>query len=202
MTSEVGFYAFSGLFPDMYRLQFNVPVNFLFTRQGADPAANDSDADADATGRTGLVTLAGGENRLDIGAGVIPESGSVLGTAYIDVDADGVLDPGERGRPGLVATAVPGPFSIPAAGAVTGIDFGFARAAAPTDEPMEGADGGPRTDHGPDEADTGGAVPRQGLVETGASIGPGAVLLSLSLVLLGSGAVLLARIASRRREMC
>ncbi len=99
-TDNNGFYHFRDLEPGTYQVQFVAPADFEFTlvNQGSDDAA-DSDADL-STGKTQQVTLAVGENRLDLDAGIFKPA-SVGDRVWIDVNGNGIQDAGEAGIAGV-----------------------------------------------------------------------------------------------------
>jgi len=77
MTDRDGNYTFPGLPPGQYRVEFVAPGGYTFTQQGrgCDP---DLDSDPDAiTGRTPGVTLAPGQTRVDLDAGLVATPTSV-----------------------------------------------------------------------------------------------------------------------------
>jgi uncharacterized repeat protein (TIGR01451 family)/fimbrial isopeptide formation D2 family protein len=102
-TAGGGLYNFGNLAPGDYRVEFVSPADRAFAKldQGGDDA-KDSDADR-ATGRTGLVTVASGQTRDDVDAGLV-SLGSLAGRAWLDRDGNGLDQPGEAGRAGVVVT--------------------------------------------------------------------------------------------------
>jgi|GEM_PF-1064705 len=69
-SGNPGYYLFEGLKSGKYSVRFDLPVGFAFTTPGASSgAANDSNADA--SGKTGLVTLKAGASDLTIDAGLV-----------------------------------------------------------------------------------------------------------------------------------
>ena len=71
-TAADGTYRFSLLIPGTYYVEFALPSGHLFSPRGA--GGNDAlDSDVNpATGRTALITLAAGEIRLSVDAGMVP----------------------------------------------------------------------------------------------------------------------------------
>ncbi|MCP4030961.1 MAG: hypothetical protein GY734_06920, partial [Herbaspirillum sp.] len=69
-TDSSGYYVFTGLSPDDYVVEFELPEEYSFTGQdqGTDDSA-DSDADT-TTGRTETITLSAGEDNLTVDAGM------------------------------------------------------------------------------------------------------------------------------------
>ena len=72
-TDACGFYKFSGLIGDQqYKLQFTAPAGYLFT--GQDKGTNDTlDSDVNSAGLTNAFTLAAGQNKTDIDAGLVKQ---------------------------------------------------------------------------------------------------------------------------------
>ncbi|MCX7376993.1 MAG: carboxypeptidase regulatory-like domain-containing protein [Alphaproteobacteria bacterium] len=69
VTDASGYYNFAGLMPGSYSVQFVAPSGYAFTPQ--DRGTKDAvDSDANASGRTGTVTLASGQNNTTIDAGL------------------------------------------------------------------------------------------------------------------------------------
>ncbi|MEL7428333.1 MAG: SdrD B-like domain-containing protein, partial [Bacteroidota bacterium] len=99
-TDGNGFYAFTGLTPGDYVVEFEAPVGFEASPQdaGGDDTV-DSDADP-VTGQTGTITLSSGENDLTNDAGFY-ENASLGDFVFLDEDADGIQDPGETGVPNV-----------------------------------------------------------------------------------------------------
>lgn len=97
-----GLYSFDDLLPGDYYLVFSdLPTGYAITRvqQGGDDT-RDSDADP-ISRRTGFISLPSGANdtRWDVG---LFQTSSVGDRVWIDLDADGVQDPGEDvGVPGV-----------------------------------------------------------------------------------------------------
>ncbi|MDN3635365.1 choice-of-anchor A family protein, partial [Neolewinella lacunae] len=71
-TGPNGFYAFTGLVPGTYSVQFVLPNGYNFTTLGAvgSNETNDSDADPAMNGMTDPVTLVNGQNYPDLDAGI------------------------------------------------------------------------------------------------------------------------------------
>ncbi len=96
-TDSEGRYLFSGLSAGDYVVEFVTPAGLEFVDrfQGGD-AALDSDADP-VTGRV-LVSLAAGENRTDVDAGLTAPAAETIrlgDLVWLDGDNNGVADPGE-----------------------------------------------------------------------------------------------------------
>ena len=99
-TDANGYYLFVNLQPISYRIVFERPDNYVFTRA----LIGDSDTDSDAgstTGVTAVVTVALGDARRDIDAGLI-ELSSIGNFVWLDQNADGVQNAGEPGLAGVV----------------------------------------------------------------------------------------------------
>lgn len=95
-TDENGLYLFSGLLPGDYKVRFDKPADYAFSPTTAGGNANvDSDA-GQADGTTGTVTLAAGDNRRDIDAGVYGLV-SLGDRVWFDSDANGKQDDDEMG---------------------------------------------------------------------------------------------------------
>ena len=102
-TAADGTYAFTGLTPGSYRVEFTAPAGYTISPadQGGDDTV-DSDADP-TTGQTALVTLASGDNDTSIDTGMY--QGASLGDlVWTDDDADGIQDAGETGLGGVTVT--------------------------------------------------------------------------------------------------
>jgi protocatechuate 3,4-dioxygenase beta subunit len=106
ITDASGNYLFTNLPPGTYIVAFsNLPTGTVITtaNQGADDSA-DSDADP-ATGRTGPITLTGGQTDLTLDAGIRPQAGVTVGNfVWRDNNGNGVQDAGEPGVQGVTAT--------------------------------------------------------------------------------------------------
>jgi uncharacterized repeat protein (TIGR01451 family) len=107
-TSSGGAYAFTGLTPGSYIVEFVLPSGYTFAPQdqGADDAL-DSDADV-TTGRTAAVTLASGENNTTLDAGMFSTTTGLGDFVWNDLDRDGVQDLGESGIDGVTVNLLDG----------------------------------------------------------------------------------------------
>ena len=96
-TDANGNYSFVDLMPGNYSVQFGRPSGSSYTamKQGGDPTV-DSDANP-MTGSTLLFSLAPGENKTDLDAGIIPNSGAIGDRVWHDADNNGIQDEGETG---------------------------------------------------------------------------------------------------------
>ncbi|MEM9496133.1 MAG: SdrD B-like domain-containing protein [Pseudomonadota bacterium] len=103
-TDANGNYLFDGLDAGQYSISVVRPNGFNFTTQDVGDDNGDSDVNV-ATGRTDVFTLAEGERRDDIDAGLVrevpPAGGTFTGRVWRDEDDDGVQDGGEPGVPGV-----------------------------------------------------------------------------------------------------
>jgi hypothetical protein len=103
VTDATGFYMFNNLNPGFYTVGFsNIPVNTTFTTKNAagSNANNNSDVNV-GTGRTDQITLAAGQIRTDVDAGLISNFAAVGDYVWYDVNANGIQDAGEPGVPGV-----------------------------------------------------------------------------------------------------
>ncbi len=102
-TGVDGLYSFADLTPGReYVVEFTLPTGFdAFTQQdaGSDDAL-DSDADL-TTGRSGVITLASGENNTTIDAGVV-QFASLGDLVWRDSNTNGIQDSGELGIEGVL----------------------------------------------------------------------------------------------------
>ncbi|GAB4034720.1 hypothetical protein GCM10028809_41120 [Spirosoma gilvum] len=106
VTNASGFYSFTGLTPGSslsYSVGFTAPAGYTATlaQQGGNDA-KDSDADL-ITGKTRSVTLAPGENNLNLDAGFYIPSAGLGDFVWLDLDKDGIQDLGEPGIAGVTA---------------------------------------------------------------------------------------------------
>jgi len=115
-TAGGGFYQFSGLRPDAYRVHIpaanfgagmaleHAPLSSVVTNTADDGIDNDDNGSQTASGAavTGpLVTLAAGETDDTVDFGFVP-NGSIGNWVFADADNNGVRDAGENGIPGVV----------------------------------------------------------------------------------------------------
>src|SRR5439155_1326858 len=102
VTGTDGVYRFDDLAPGDYRTRYTLPSGYQlgYRDQGGDES-RDSDLDpADATAR---FDLAAGEARADVDGGLY-RLGSVGNLAWVDANANGVQDAGEKGLAGVAVT--------------------------------------------------------------------------------------------------
>ena len=103
VTDDNGYYTFMNLTPGSYRLTFtNLPEGSLFTKQGQGTTATDNDADA--TGKTALITLAAGEFNNTIDAGVVLQKAGLGDYVWSDTDGNGVQNATEMGMAGITVS--------------------------------------------------------------------------------------------------
>ena len=107
-TDANGLYTFTNLLPGSYVVEFVKPADTVFSpqNQGGDPA-KDSNADT-TTGKSGIVTLVGGQFDDTIDAGIYtpaspppPTSASLGNLVWNDTNQNGVQDAGEVGVPNV-----------------------------------------------------------------------------------------------------
>ena len=98
-----GYYRLVGVQAGDYIVEFVNPSGYIFTVQDTDSqglaGTNNSDA-AIPLGRTASFTLAGGETKVNVDAGLV-EASSVGDFAWFDVTGDGLQSPGEPGINGV-----------------------------------------------------------------------------------------------------
>ncbi|MFC5405982.1 SdrD B-like domain-containing protein [Cohnella soli] len=100
-----GYYIFTNLVPGTYKVKFKAPGGYMFSTKNVPAATPALDSDAGLDGSTDAITLAPGENNLDIDAGIvlIPAVPLVsLGDfVWIDTNSDGIQDTDEAGLNGV-----------------------------------------------------------------------------------------------------
>lgn len=103
ITDANGMYLFSNVLPGTYSVGFsNIPSSSAFTTQNAagGTAATNSDPDP-ATGRTAPFTLAAGQSKTDVDAGLVSLKASVGNYVWNDLNSNGIQDANEPGIPGV-----------------------------------------------------------------------------------------------------
>lgn len=91
-TDDAGNYSFSGLAAGDYTVTVVAPGAYGFSAQGAGNDAT-ADSDVDATGSTGVITLAAGESNLDVDAGLVdPGTGVIEGRVFCDENGNDLND--------------------------------------------------------------------------------------------------------------
>ncbi|MCK6394374.1 SdrD B-like domain-containing protein [Zoogloea sp.] len=102
-TDTNGNYKFSNLNPGDYSVQVVAPTGYAFSAK--DQGTNDgADSDVDTvTGKSGVVTLAAGENNVSLDAGIYfkPTTGSIGDRVWEDMNYNGIQDAGEAGIKGV-----------------------------------------------------------------------------------------------------
>lgn len=110
LTNALGEYMFTGLNAGSYMVEFsNLPSGFSLTSQNA---GSDDEIDSDGgtlsggKSRTGVYTLAQGEDNLTVDLGIKPpaNTNSLGNYVWYDTDADGIQDGTEIGVPGAMVT--------------------------------------------------------------------------------------------------
>jgi protocatechuate 3,4-dioxygenase beta subunit len=100
-TSATGAYSFPMLLAGTYQVKFTAPSGYFFTTKDAVAAVEATDSDADPiTGSTADIILAGGDDDLDVDAGLY-KKGAIGDRAWKDVNADGILQSTELGFAGV-----------------------------------------------------------------------------------------------------
>jgi SdrD B-like domain/Secretion system C-terminal sorting domain len=104
-TNALGQYIFTDLAASGYRVQFDLPINTVFTTSNI--GDDQADSDADATGLTAIITLGAGDNITTVDAGIYNPSagtGSIGNFVWDDKNVNGLQDLAtERGEPGIKA---------------------------------------------------------------------------------------------------
>ena len=108
-TDKEGNYLFTDLPDGTYSVKFaQLPNGYVFSPKNTGAIGTDSDADP-ATGKTGNVTVTGGQTNLTLDAGIYSSTKAALGNkVWSDDDGDGVQDPGEDGIAGVLVTLYDG----------------------------------------------------------------------------------------------
>jgi serine-aspartate repeat-containing protein C/D/E len=105
-TDANGNYLFTQIGAGQYAIEVVKPGDYSFTLRDAGTDGGDSDVDT-TTGRSGLYTLALGEQNLTVDAGLqappCPPTASLGDKVWIDSNANGQQDAGEAGLPVLKA---------------------------------------------------------------------------------------------------
>ncbi|MFW2383844.1 MAG: SdrD B-like domain-containing protein, partial [Acidimicrobiales bacterium] len=99
-TASDGSYRLAWLSAGNYEVRFSAPAGFIFSPadSGGDDAA-DSDSNV-ATGVTGTIALAAGQNLTNVDAGLY-QLATIGDLVWDDLDADGIQDSGEPGLGGI-----------------------------------------------------------------------------------------------------
>jgi len=105
-TDANGNYRFEGLVPDAeYQVRFDKPAGHVAS--AGDVGHDDGDSDADADGKSQVLTLASGENNASVDAGFY-KTAKLGDRVWLDADGNGVQDAGETGVAGVKVTLVGG----------------------------------------------------------------------------------------------
>jgi protocatechuate 3,4-dioxygenase beta subunit len=104
-TDADGLYAFTGLRPGTYDVQFDTPSGFVVTRQ--DVGGDATDSNIDASGLTGRYTLSSGDALTTVDAGYYRPA-SLGDRLWLDADGNGRQDEGEAGIAGQTVTLIGG----------------------------------------------------------------------------------------------
>ncbi|GAA4848541.1 hypothetical protein GCM10023310_28430 [Paenibacillus vulneris] len=102
VTARNGLYEFNHLTSGDYRVEFVLPKGLAFTKKG-DGTKRDIDSDADASGRSDLISLGPDEVNLTVDAGLLEPNSSIGNRVWLDVNKNGLQDAGE---PGINGAAV------------------------------------------------------------------------------------------------
>ena len=108
-TNASGLYSFTGLTPGVkYSVRFVTPAGYTSTSVSV--GGNDTkDSDADPiTGKTRSVTLAPGENNMNLDAGFYIPSAGLGDYVFVDANKNGVQDGGDSPIPGVVVVLLNG----------------------------------------------------------------------------------------------
>ncbi|WP_282942288.1 SdrD B-like domain-containing protein [Paenibacillus sp. RC67] len=96
VTSGTGLYEFNHLTSGDYVVEFVLPTGLAFTTKG-DGSKREIDSDADAAGKTGIISLAQDEVNLTIDAGILEPNSSLGNRVWLDDNRNGLQDAGEPG---------------------------------------------------------------------------------------------------------
>lgn len=98
-TNGSGLYAFTGLVPGNYSVQFVQPGGFTQVSP-ANVGSDASDSDGDTTLTTAQVTLTSGDNNTTLDQGFY-NLASLGDFVWVDLNANGIQDAGDLGKPGV-----------------------------------------------------------------------------------------------------
>ena len=105
VTDGEGYYWFLNLQAGTYSVGFPTFVKGLYPLTAANLGVEATDSDADTTtGKTASVTLAAGEVNPDVDAGYYSPLASIGDFVWLDLNRDGVQQPGEPGIAGVIVT--------------------------------------------------------------------------------------------------
>lgn len=94
---QAGSYSFVDVEPGTYSLRFTAPAGYIFVNNGAGSITADNDNDARLDGTTAEFSLASGQARAGLDAGLRGTAG-LSGIVWVDEDRDGVRDDSDTGR--------------------------------------------------------------------------------------------------------
>ncbi|MFD2329970.1 SdrD B-like domain-containing protein [Cohnella sp. GCM10020058] len=102
VTDASGNYLFTNLYPGNYKVRFDLPSGYMFTKSLATGTGytTDNDSNVDAAGTTGLISLTAGQDDLSIDAGIVLPA-AIGDFVWEDADSNGIQGPDEKGRNGL-----------------------------------------------------------------------------------------------------
>lgn len=102
VTSASGNYQFTNLYPGDYKVRFDLPTGYLFTKSLVTGTGytTDNDSNADTAGTTGMITLTAGQDDLSIDAGILLPA-AIGDYVWEDADSNGIQGSDEKGRNGL-----------------------------------------------------------------------------------------------------
>ena len=80
-----------------YQVLVLAPPNETFTAPNGIATASQTSSAVDASGLSGVFTVTGGQVYTDANAGLVPPTGAIGSTVWLDANRDGILDNGETG---------------------------------------------------------------------------------------------------------
>ncbi|HIC79309.1 MAG TPA: calcium-binding protein, partial [Sulfurovum sp.] len=95
-TTSTGQYLFRNLVPANYYVVFDIPNNYNVSPQNQGGNESD-DSDADANGKTEIVTLIGGQDNKAVDMGLYQEAIKLGDRVFYDTNKNGIQDQGETG---------------------------------------------------------------------------------------------------------
>ena len=95
-TTSTGQYLFRNLVPANYYVIFDIPNNYNVSPQNQGGNESD-DSDADANGKTEVVTLLGGQDNKAVDMGLYQEAIKLGDRVFYDTNKNGIQDAGETG---------------------------------------------------------------------------------------------------------
>ena len=105
-TDANGNYRFEGLAPGVeYQLRFDTPEGYVAS--GRDIGADTADSDADAEGKSPVISLVSGESNSSVDAGFY-RTASLGDRVWMDANGNGLQDAGELGVAGVKVTLIGG----------------------------------------------------------------------------------------------